>query len=107
MIGGRRRREFERFRLGYADLGAYWPICPSGGVSDGDGYWGYKPIFKVAGSIIDRPTTLRTSDAMNFLARLLREDAGKASMSYVVMAVAITVIGIVTACSIHANLMPR
>ena len=102
MIGGRRRRESEWFRLGYADLDTCWPICPGGG-----GYWGYKPTFKMAGPIIDRPTTLRTSAAMNFLARLLREDAGKASISYVVMAVAIAVIGIVTACSIHANLMPR
>ncbi|HEV2161989.1 MAG TPA: hypothetical protein VGR52_07140 [Stellaceae bacterium] len=42
---------------------------------------------------------------MTILFELLRDDAGKASLSYAFMAIA--VVGFAAACSIKANLNPR
>lgn len=44
---------------------------------------------------------------MTILFELLRDDAGKASLSYVFMAAVVAIVGFAAACSIKANLNPR
>jgi len=44
---------------------------------------------------------------MTIFFELLRDDAGKASLSYAFMAIVIAIVGVATACSIKANLNPR
>jgi len=44
---------------------------------------------------------------MTILCELLRDDAGKASLSYAAMAIIVAIIGLAAACSIDANLKPR
>ncbi|HEV2263701.1 MAG TPA: hypothetical protein VGR79_04125 [Stellaceae bacterium] len=44
---------------------------------------------------------------MTILIELLRDDAGKAPLSYAVIAIVLAIIGIATACSIDANLRPH
>ncbi|HYL31967.1 MAG TPA: hypothetical protein VEU53_02310 [Stellaceae bacterium] len=44
---------------------------------------------------------------MMFLARLLRDESGKASLSYAVMAIIVAVVAFAAACSIDANLRPH
>ena len=44
---------------------------------------------------------------MTILLQLLRDDAGKASLSYAFMAIVVAVVGFAAACSIKANLNPR
>lgn len=44
---------------------------------------------------------------MTILLELLRDDAGKASLSYAFMAIVVAVVGFAAACSIKANLNPR
>ncbi len=44
---------------------------------------------------------------MTILIELLRDDAGKASLSYAFMAIIVAIIGIATASSISANFRPR
>jgi len=41
---------------------------------------------------------------MKFFARLLRDDAGKASLSYAVIAIIVAIVAFAGACSIDANL---
>ncbi|MGH6977206.1 MAG: hypothetical protein ACREED_09285 [Stellaceae bacterium] len=44
---------------------------------------------------------------MTILIELLRDDAGKATLSYAVIAIVVAIIGLAAACSIDANLRPR
>lgn len=44
---------------------------------------------------------------MTILFELLRDDSGKAPLSYAFMAIVAVIIGVATACSIDANLRPR
>lgn len=44
---------------------------------------------------------------MTIFLQLLRDDAGKASLSYAFMAIVVAVVGFAAACSIKANLNPR
>jgi len=44
---------------------------------------------------------------MTILFELLRDDAGKTSMSYAFIAIALAVFGFAAACSIKAKLNPR
>ena len=48
-----------------------------------------------------------TSDAMTILFELLRDNAGKAPVSYAFMAIVVAVVGFAAACSIKANRNPR